>query len=243
MKKVFLPIFAMSLVLAVVSPSLIAQAGANGRPSSDVPVTVTIDGLGANTDDPTLRVQSDGLGSYINSTSGESIIQGIGDWELDMLNFSSSPQRKILIDLRDPVPGSGPGGGAPINPFGATGYQMVRARFIAKCSQNGINFLNMQTGTPYFCPLALSFQDSTGQQHRLAENPTNFGETNWIQVSCLATDASAKCKQWRLEPSVFQADNERKNVAKLLRVPSKPNQPEVDLGNFYLSFWINLTRP
>jgi hypothetical protein len=242
MRRIFLPALVIALLIATVTTTSEVKVGAFGKPPSDVPVTVTIDGNGVNTE-PTLRVQSDLLGAYANSTSGQSIIQAIGDWELDMLNFNSSPQRKLLIDLRDAIAGSAPGGANPTNPFGATGYQIVRARFIAKCSQNGINFLNMQTATPYLCPLAVAFQDSTGQQHRLAENPTNFSETNWIQVTCLATDTSAKCKQWKLQPSVIQADGQRKDVAKLLRIPSKPNQPEVDLGDFYLSFSINLTRP
>lgn len=241
MRKVFLPVLCVSTLLILVSSNLLAQGGGKGKPSSDIPVAVTIDGLGINSV-PTLRVQSDGLGSYTNQASGQSIIQGIGDWELDMLNFNSSPQRKLLIDLRDPVPGSAPGGGAPINPFGSAGYQVVRARFIAKCSQVGINFINMQTGTPYFCPLALAFQTTAGQQHRLTQNPNNFPETNWIQVSRLAVDSSAKCRQWKIEPSVIQADGERKNVANLLRISSKPNQPDVDLGEFYLSFSINLVR-
>ena len=88
----------------------------------------------------------------------------MGDWVLDMINFNSSPQRKVLIDLRDPVPGSGPNGGAPTAPFA---YQLVRARFITKCSQNGINMQTMQTNTPYFCPLALAFDDPSGVRYRL----------------------------------------------------------------------------
>jgi len=241
MKRIALPALTVTLLMIVATSSLIVNVGARGKPPQDVPVTVSIDGLGVNTL-PTLRVQSDLLGSYVNSTSGQSIIQPIGDWVLDVLNVSSSPQRTILIDLRDPVPGSAPGGGAPINPFGATGYQMVRARFIAQCSATGTGFLDMQVGTPYFCPMALAFKDSSGQQHRLAQNPTNYSETNWIQVRCLAVDGSSKCNQWKIEPSVIQG-GESKNVAKLIQVPSKPNKPEVDLGDFYLSFSINLTRP
>src|SRR5262245_8477890 len=219
MRKVFLPVLSAMLLAALVIRIEHADAG---KPSADVPVTVTIDGNGVNTA-PTLRVQSDLLGAYTNPASGQSIIQAIGDWELDMLNFNSSPQRKLLIDLRDAVPNSAPGGGAPINPFGANSYGIVRARFISKCTQVGIKFLDMQTGIPYFCPLALAFQDSSGQQHPLTQNPNNYGETNWIQINCLATDASSKCRQWKLEPSAIQADGQRKNVANLVRVPTKGN--------------------
>src|SRR5205807_4420673 len=144
-KRILSSLHAIALLLALATISLVVESGAKaGKPPSDIPVTSTIDGLGVDTL-PTMRVQSDQLGAYRNSSSLQSIIQGIGDWELDMLNFNSSPQRKVLIDLRDPVPGSGPNGAAPINPFGVNGYQTVRARFITKCSQNGVNMQTMQT--------------------------------------------------------------------------------------------------
>jgi hypothetical protein len=196
---------------------------------------------------PTLRVQSDQLGPYKNSSSGksklQSIIQGLGDWELDMLNFNSSPQRKVLIDLRDPVVGSGPNGGAPINPFGPTGYQIVRARFITKCGQNGVNMQTMQYNTSYYCPMALAFDDASGVRYRLNNNPTNYGSTNWVQISCVATDANAKCNQWKVEPGATQPNGELKGVTKLLKVATRPGQIDQDYGDFYMSFTINATNP
>ena len=242
MKRILSTLHVIALLFALAATSFVFNAGAKGKPPSDTPVTTTIDGLGVDTL-PTMRVQSDQFGAYRNSSSLQSIIQGIGDWELDMLNFNSSPQRKVLIDLRDPVPGSGPNGAAPINPFGANGYQTVRARFISKCSQNGINMRTMQTNTPYFCPLALAFDDPSGVRYRLADNPTNFSETNWVQVTCVATDANAKCNQWKMEPSVIQINGEQKNVAKLLKVATKPNQSDQDMGDFSMSFTIHLTNP
>lgn len=240
------PTFVAGLLLALLSTGLIAGLGAKSDAASDFPLSTIIDGNGANAL-PTLRIQSDQLGGYKNSTSGksqlQSIIQGIGDWELDLINFNSSPQRKVLIDLRDPVPGSGPNGGVPINPFGATGYQIARARFISKCSQNGINFRNMQPNNIYPCPLALALDDANGVRYRLNQNPTIYPGTNWLQVTCIATDAGSKCKQWKIEPSVTQLDGERKNVTTLIKVATKPNQSDQDLGDFYLSFTIHLMNP
>ena len=37
------------------------------------------------------------------------------------------------------------------------------------------------------------------------------------------------------EPSVTQLNGERKNVTKLLKVATKPNQSDQDMGDFYLS--------
>ena len=235
MKKLSMCIFT-SVLWFTITITAAAQ-----KPVGDIPVTVNIDGLGPDTV-PTLRVQSDLLGAYKHSKSLESIIQSIGDWELDMLNFNSSPQRTVLIDLRDPVLGSAPGGGNPINPLGTNGYQYVRARFIARCGLNGIKMQDMQTGYPYLCPLAIAF-DAGGVRYRLTQNPSNFSETNWVQITCLATDSNSKCSQWKIEPSVTQSDGERSNVAKLLKVATKPTQADQDMGNFYLSFAINVTKP
>ena len=237
MKKTFRHVHIVALLLALTATGLMLEVGAKGKPPSDTAVTTTIDGLGVNTL-PTMRIQSDQLGAYKNSSSLQSILQAsLGDWVLDMLNYRSSPQRKVLIDLRDPVSGSS------INPFGATGYQNVRARFIATCSQNGIDMRNMQPSpNVYPCPMAVAFDDASGVRYRLAENPNNFSETNWVQVTCVATDANAKCNQWKLQPSATQLNGEVKNVASFPRLRPTP-PPDQDMGDFYLSFTIHVTNP
>jgi hypothetical protein len=230
----------ITLLLALISSGSIINTGAKGKPASDTPVTSTIDGLGVDTL-PTLRIQSDQLGTYRNSSSLKSILQAaLGDWELDTLNYNSSPQRKVLIDLRDPVPGSGPNGGAPVAPFA---YQFVRARFIAKCSQYGVDMRNMQPNHLYPCPLAIAFDDASGVRYRLTMHADNFPEVNLMQVTCVTTDTSGKCNQWKMEPSVTQLDGQRRNITKLLKVATRPNQPDQDMGDFYLSFTIHLTNP
>jgi hypothetical protein len=215
-------------------------AAAKGKPATDTPVTSTFDGLGVDTL-PTLRIQSDQLGAYRNSSSLSSILQAaVGDWELDLLNFNSSPQRKVLIDLRDPVPGSGPNGGAPVAPFA---YQSVRARFIAKCSQYGIDMRNMLPNNLYGCPLAIAFDDVGGVRYRLSMHANNFPEVNLVQITCVTTNSLGKCNQWKMEPSVTQLNGERKNVTKLLKVATRPNQSDQDMGDFYMSFTIHVTNP
>ena len=230
----------ITLLLALILSGSIVNTGAKGKPPSDTPVTSTIDGLGIDTL-PTVRIQSDQRGTYRNSSSLKSILQAaLGDWELDMLNYNSSPQRQVLIDLRDPVPGSGPNGGPPIAPFA---YQFVRARFIAKCSEYGVDMRNMQPNNLYPCPLAIALDDASGVRYRLTMHANNFPEVNLMQVTCVTTDAAGKCNQWKMEPSVTQLDGERKNVTKLLKLATKPRQTDQDMGDFYLSFTIHLTNP
>jgi hypothetical protein len=240
MKRVFkhLPTIAL---LTLAATGLLFTAGAADRPKppTDTPVTSSIDGSGVD-NLPALRIQSDGVGSYRNSTSMSSILQAaLGDWELDMVNFTSSPQRKALIDFRDPVAGSGPNGGAPTAPFT---YQFVRARFIAKCAEFGGDMRTIPNGGTIYCPLAVLFNDPNGVQYRLNMNSTHFPEVNNVQITCVNANASAQCNQWRIEPTAF-FNGERKNVAKLLKLATSKQNPEKDLGDFYLSFTINVTNP
>ncbi len=238
MKRILVYIPAVALLLTLATTCLIHTAAA-GKPPSDTPVTTTIDGLGVDTS-PTLRIQSDLGGSYKNSSSTQSILQAsAGDWVLDTLNFNSSPQRKIFIDFRDPVPGSAPSGGNPAAPFT---YQLVRARFISKCSQYGVDMRTVLGSSTVYCPLAIAFDDAGGVRYRLSMHANNFPEVNLVQITCLA-NANSKCSQWKIEPSVTQPNGERKNVAKLLKVATNPRQTDQDMGDFYLSFTIHLTTP
>jgi hypothetical protein len=240
MKRIFQHVSTIIMLAVLVSIGLMLEAGAKGKPPSDTPVTTTIDGLGVNTL-PTMRIQSDQLGAYRNSSSLQSILQSaLGDWVLDTLNYNSSPQRKVLIDLRDPVAGSGPGGGAPTAPFA---YQSVRARFISKCSQYGVDMRTIAAGATIYCPLAIAFDDAGGVRYRLSMHSDNFPEVNLVQITCLTTNTAGKCNQWKMEPSVTQLDGERKNVAKLLKVATKPHQSDQDTGDFYMSFTIHMTNP
>ena len=239
MKSHYLHLPTVALLFALSASGFALQNGPKAKPQTDTPVTAIFEGLGVNTS-PTLRVQSDLLGAYSNSNSLQSIIQGIGDWELDMLNFNSSPQRKLLVDLREPVLGSGPNGGDPIAPFD---YQLVRGRLISKCTDFGNNMRSISGGATISCPLAIAFDDASGVRYRLAMNPLNFFESNPVQITCVTTDASSKCNQWKIEPGATQPDGERKNVAKLLKVATKPRQADQDMGDFYMSFTIHVTNP
>jgi hypothetical protein len=217
-------------------------ANASAQKTVDLPVTSTIAGFGVDTV-PTLRVQSDQLGAYKNSKSLQSIIQGIGDWELDMVNFNSNPQRTVLIDLRDPVPGSNPNNLAA--PFA---FAQVRARFISKCSQYGLSLRSMTyAGQQYQCELSIGAISYGGQTYALRMNPNTYGTDN-VTWTCRNV-ASGKCNQWRMEPSAFYANAEtgvpeQKNRAQLVRVVTSKGQTTFEpRGEYYLTFSVDLTNP
>ncbi|MGI9068505.1 MAG: hypothetical protein ACR2HX_19130 [Pyrinomonadaceae bacterium] len=235
------PIRKVTVAIAMLTALTLDGAAFGGR-VTDTPVTSTIQGLGPDTS-PTYRIQSDLLGSYKNSSALESIIQGIGDWELDMVNFTSSPQRTVLIDLRDPVPGTNPNNLPP--PFE---YAYVRARFISKCSQYGLNLRSMTfVGQQYQCELSVGAISYGGQKYALRMNPNTYGTDN---VTWTCTNApNGKCNQWRMEPSVYYTNaatgaSEQKNRAQLVRVVTAKGQTTYeDRGEYYLSFIVDVTNP
>lgn len=222
--------------------ALTLGASAFGGKVTDLPVTSTIQGLGPDAV-PTYRLQSDLLGSYKNSRALESIIQGIGDWELDMVNFTSSPQRTILVDLRDPVPDTNPNNLPPPFP-----YAYVRARFISKCSQYGLNLRSMTfVGQQYQCELSVGAISYGGQTYALRMNPNTYGTDN-VTWTCNNVMNGA-CNQWRMEPSAYYTNaatgaSEQKNRAQLVRVVTAKGQTTFEpRGEYYLSFSVDVTNP
>src|SRR5262249_19462576 len=124
MRKISLfTVISVLCMITALNNGVIAQK----QKATATPVTTTIQGLEPDTV-PTYRLQSDQLGSYKNGV--DSVISDIqaffGDWELDT---RISPVRTVLLDFRDPVPGSNPNQLPP--PFS---YGTVPARLISKCS-------------------------------------------------------------------------------------------------------------
>ena len=238
---------APSLALLACSCLLVTAAAQKVR-VVDIPVSVTVSDDDLDPYNPPYRIQSDGRGAYKHSSALQSIIQGIGDWELDMLNFTSSPQRTVLIDLSDPVLGSAPSGSTPTAPFSP---QQLRARFIAKCSQYGGNMQTMAGGSTILCPLAVAFDAvtveggvQTKRRYRLNFNPENWAsEVDAVHVTCAGVNASAsKCNLWTVKPSTVHG-SELKGRAKLIRVASSRKETDLDLGEYYLSFSVSMTNP
>src|SRR5690242_16520608 len=109
------------LLLALAPAAALAQ-------QSDVPVVSTI----ADSDAaiaPALQIRSDGLGPYSNKPRYlSSVVQAVGDWELDLGMIVRGNGRKAFLGFDQPLPGTGPSGD-PISP-GSRAYVL---RFITKC--------------------------------------------------------------------------------------------------------------
>jgi hypothetical protein len=223
---------------------------AAAQKNQETPVTSIIEGFGVNTS-PTLRIQSDLLGSYKNSSSVQSILQSYGDWVLDTdyakPGHTSSSPRKILIDFRDPTPTNG---GNPTALF-PDGWGVVTARFISKCTQFGEDMRTMLgVNSQITCPLAVGIQvPNFPGSYLIAMNHIIRVGTDSITITCTGVvdptkPATSPCNQWRFEPwALATEDHSGKSIGKLIGATQLKNGTEVDMGNFYFSFAIDVTKP
>jgi hypothetical protein len=234
-KKLVLVIF-MTAVLASVGTAFGALA-LRSQPQPNVPVASMLNDTGVVTAGTNYPIQSDGGGFYFNGiTSVSSILQGSsGDWVLDT---GSSTTRTILIDLRQPVPNSG---AAP--PFA---WELLPARIISKCHEAlAGSFPAMTLNQTLSCPTGIAFQyggNSYGLMMTSGPNSDiNYAETNNPLVTCTSVDGSNHCNKWTVLP-IRQPDGTIKNIARL-RKALKGNNNFAFLGDYYLSFNIEVTNP
>ncbi len=212
------------LTLLVFSANLSTQ---NAAPVRDTIVTSAI--YNTNSNGAPYRIQSDSLGAYKNGVgSVVSIVQGIGNWELDLLNSTS---RKIFVDLGDPVPNSNPNNLPP--PFSTA---VVPARFISKCVTN---ITTLTTGATTLCPLAVAM-DYNGQRYALRIEKTNYPGTQEVLWTCAAT-ANGKCTAWKMQSDPA---GQGKVAAQLLKVSTvKGKTVEEPRGKYYISFSVDVNNP
>lgn len=242
------------------APTSAPLLNAKPSPTPDLPVTATIADYVDWTDSSTaitqrfwMQIRSDGA-SYTNTSTVSSIIQrASGDWILDTKNFTS-PTRSVFLDFSKPIASTGPNGGSPVSPFSSA---LVKARLISKCHEYNYNMLTIPVGVSVTCPLAIFFS-SGGSDYMLQMNPGPNGaylapETDFVNITCNATNASFQCSNWTIAPNGTQggcltADcSQKQNVVRLNKmVPIKGNSGSVNpvnQGDFYVALSIGVTNP
>jgi hypothetical protein len=227
MKKLTWCVIAALIIVTLAA----AVIGFAAKPASDAPATSILNDTDASTGQ-VYRIGSDSLGPYRNATNSvSSIIQGIGDWELDT---KRSTVRRVRIDFGDPVVGSGAN-----PPFQSA---VVPLRFISKCASSpwSIFMPGMALGQRANCPLAISF-DYNGVTYAVRANE-NYAGTEPVQWTCVDR-SSTKCVGWTGVPSAVQIDGQSKIVMQLLKPATRPRETDQLLGRFYMSFRFDITTP
>ena len=221
MKKNFL-IFALVAALF----ALTFEASGQKNKTTNTPVTSTIQDADQNF--VPFRIQSDLLGSYKNnSNSVISQIQGIGDWELDML---ASPTRRIFVDFGDPVAGNDPSKPPPFS----TAY--VPARFLDQCSSD---LRNLTLNSTQRCRMVIAV-DYNSVRYSIRFNAINYPGTTEPLWTCTSAP-SGKCSSWRMESD---PSGTGKIIGQLLKITTSRNRTvEELLGKYYFSFAVQVTNP
>jgi hypothetical protein len=221
------------VVTAVVALNGVLAGQGRGRPSDTAAIS-TLEDQGNAGDETNYRIQSDGLGDYINGVDDvSSIIQTSNTCCNDWILATGGSNRGILVDFRDSAGGSA----APFD------WQVVPARIIVQCHHvSSTSFPGMETGDSLLCPMSLTFPASKKNTWKVAGGfPAypNLPGTDLVLVTCIADDELG-CREWTLEPGATH-DGELKNKVALLLVSG--NTVLENRGHFYMSFSFRVTRP
>lgn len=206
------------LALSVLSSGLFAQK--NGKPNPNTPVTSTIQDMDADSNFYSIR--SDSMGSYQNGVNSVvSQIQGIGDWELSMLN---SPNRTVYVNFDQPVSSGNPT--PPANAF-------YPVRFITQCSTN---LTTLTAGATQNCPLIVAINVGA-DRYSLRFYTANFPGTDNVGWTCNSA-SNGKCNSWTMQ------SNPGGNVAQLLKITtSKGKTVNTSYGFYNFNFSVNVSNP
>ena len=236
-----------TLTMAILVLNLLAgMAIAAGKPPQDKPVTHNIADYDPNF--ASYTIQSDGLGPYTHtfrtskgkSTGTTSVLMtnvcgGLtyGDRLLDQSNDNSRTV-KITFDSTNSIQPGDPNYLLPPQFFGTFDGTV---RNMNKCTcGTGQNMYTMAAETKIYCPMHFVLHS---ENYRLDMGTAGEPETEFVQITCNATDA-AGCKDWSIDPISDPEDttNPGRTRARLVNLSNGQN-----LGNYYMTFHLHVTRP
>lgn len=230
----------MKKVIFIVLPLLlVAAAPAAAQPSANVVVRSTIHDADIGVA-PTMHIRSDavsgGTEDYENRPRYlESIIQGGGDWELDLGFFTKPSGRSAILGGFPPASG-----------------QFSQIHFITRCRDAGRhtqNILQLQLGASAPCGLTLEWKDlGDGFTYRLYLNEnvsfTGHPGNGDVLVTCTAFTGGL-CSRWRIRPELSDGNGVYSSVGTVVKlIPNKkggPTQQVQGTGSFSFSF--DLAKP
>jgi len=227
-------------VLFVAALSNIAIAG---KPAQDIPITQTISDYDAN--NIPFYIQSDGLGAYINNlaTKGKTagtnsvlmsnVCNGLSNGDRLLESFDV---RKVVVTLNS-LNAIQPGDPNYLVPPVLVGTltSTVRSMNTCTCDTNQ-SMYKMTAGSTIFCPMHFRLKD---YNYRVDMGTTGENETERVQIYCNSAD-SAGCKEWTIDPlsSTDYTTNPGRTRARLVNLNTGAN-----MGNFYMTFHLYITRP
>jgi hypothetical protein len=233
------------LLLTLVSNSAFAA----GKPPKAVDIPITQEILDSANSIP-YNIQSDGLGLYThtlvngkgrtvtgtNSVLMENVCGGLSNGDR-LLETTSDPVRKVKVTLNQ-ADAIQPGDPNYVTPALFFGTITSVARFMNKCTCGaGQSMYTMPANTQIYCPMHIRM--TSGLDYRLEMGAAGEPETEFVKIFCHATDSSG-CKEWSIDPisDPQHTTNPGKTRARLVDLNTNQN-----LGNYYVTFHLHVTRP
>ena len=231
------------------------------KPNPNVPVTTYLSDTNTVTG-IAYHIQSDGLMGPVHGILGEyddnyqNVVSYLnantynseppGDWTLDLL---SSSVRMMKLTLTAAVPVGEPGYTvAPNPPF--QGPKSVVSRFAEFCTAvyGDIGTMN-QVGQTINCPTIFRFNLSGAVYKLLMTGSWGTGapESKWAQITCNnLSQSDSYCNDWSVDslpPSLNPDGSTNPGSIGRLTTPGTRNGSVVNLGDFYMTFHVHVTRP
>lgn len=229
-------------VLVLLAQVTLARPPGKPPKAADMPVTTTISDADSGGNPYTL--QSDGEGTYFHGVDNVVSIltvngyNGIpnGDWQFNkpvVVRHQRVNGRNIGINLDAgaAIQDGDPHYTAPADPP-FWGTQVLYGHSQVKCTLLGLSMLTMAANTSMTCPMLISFYTAGDVQYGLhpAKSWTGFQETTDAQVTCNSVN-SGGCNAWSIDPIGVDPAVGRLTTG------------EENLGDFYLTFHVHVTRP
>ena len=217
------------ILLAFGTLTINVFAQKNKPANSDTIVTSTFQDIDL-TNNLYYTMRSDSGGDYVTGTASvASAIQGIGDWELDLL---LSPTRRIFFDFGAEISGTN------INNIAPPASGVYPARFLSQCSVRPgkrLQDLRISDGTIY-CPLNVRIQAGSAE-YSLRFRTVEFPGSNDVAWTC-TSEANSKCTGWRMESAPGGS------IARFLKITTAKGKITTQSGSlFYFTFKVDLKTP
>jgi len=234
-----------TFLIFIMTMTLLTGNAMAGKPGGDIPITQEISDHDVNS--VPYYIQSDGLGLYTNTlttykgktTGTSSVLMANVCGNLpngDRLLDQTFDVRKVKITLNstNAIQSGDPNYLVPAQFFGTI---ISTARNMNKCTcGTGQSMYAMATGTRIFCPMHFRLN---AVNYRLDMGASGENETEFVQIYCNAAD-SAGCKEWSIDPisDPEYTTNPGKTRARLVDLSTNQN-----IGNYYMTFHLHVTRP
>ncbi len=240
----FLAGVATATSLVLFAPSVVVA-----QRSTTLEVSTTVADVGSSEPTTAHRVRSDGKGAYVSTVvnkvrtvSNVLFVSRAGsDWLLStywQAKGTYQPSNRMMFVDTSEVATAGVGFATPAPAF-------YPVHVSVKCSDVGLDFLQMPLGSVVECPGSLRFWAGGDEWYRFSFQPLNFPEVDRYRVACTAYSQQSGCRAWSVTPGASRVTGTDPNVKsqnRLLLIESGGAILNDQGGTFLLSFHFTVTR-